>query len=124
MLHTIESHEFLEQDGELVLITDRLSDANGIDPIFLISAIDNSGYLRRGPGEVYALRGLDHAIVERLRLAKFLIVIEMDGGRVAHSYDAPAGPLEYDEDAWAVTKALTVIWCHVARYWVSTLRSL
>jgi hypothetical protein len=96
-------------------MTDRLGDQTDFDPVFLVSVIDNVGYLRRGSGEVYEFRGIDPDVVKRLRGAEFLIVIEMDGDRVALAYDAPAGPLEYDQNDWAITKALTIFWRRLSR---------
>jgi hypothetical protein len=116
-VQTINDYEFIEQDGELVLMTDLLGESTCLDPVFLISAVNNVGYLRRKPGQGWEIRNIDPSVVSRLRGAALVIVIEMDGDRVALAYDAPIGPLEYDEDDWAVTKALTVFWHKLARYW-------
>lgn len=117
MLHTIQTYEFLREDGEFALMTERLADHPSSDPVLLVSAIDNRAYLRRGPDDIYEVPDIDPAIVVCLRRQEYVVVVEMEGDRAAHSYDAPVGALEYDPDASAVTKALTVFSGRLARCW-------
>ena len=123
MLHIVNSYEFLDVGGELGLMTDRLTRRPISDPVLLVSAVKNTAYLHRASHEVYAFADIEPAVMRRLRRQEYVIVAEIDGDHVARSYDAPAGPLEYDEDAWLITKALSIVWHRFARLWTGAIQS-
>ena len=116
MLQVIRSFEFTDWNGPITLMTEGPGDATDLDPVFLISAVENVGYLRRAPGEVYAFRGIDAKFVRRLLDAESLTVMETVRGRIALIYDADVGPLEYDRRASAAWKTLAVLWHKFTRY--------
>lgn len=116
MSQAIERFEFIEVGGELTLWIDQPGDPEGLDPVFLISVLDNVGYLRRKPGQVCRFRDIDPKFVERLRETESLTVMEKTEGRIDLIYTADVELYEYDRDTSVVRKALTLFWHKLLRW--------
>jgi hypothetical protein len=115
-MRTINHYEFIEDRGELVLMTDRLAGHPCHEPVLLVSAVDNTAYLRRAPADGYKFCGIDAVVMRRLRRQVFVTVIEQET-YARYSYDAQRAPLEFNEDDSVVTKTLSVAWHRFALYW-------
>jgi hypothetical protein len=98
-MKTIVEHEIIRTpEGDIALMCDVLSFDAGQEPVVLVSREEDKAYFHRGPGDVYEIPGINPAIIGEARKAEYIIVLEMLGEKVIHSYDAPAGILEDDED--------------------------
>lgn len=94
-MQTILNHEFLrDNDGELALLLDVISPAPPEEPVFLISRDDNTGYLRRSPGDVQKIPGISPTVINDVRHAEYIVFLEFRGADVVHSYDVPTALLE------------------------------
>ena len=98
-MKTIASHEILRNnDGDLALMFDMLSFEAGKEPVVLVSRDEDKAFLRRAPNDFYEITGIHPDILSEARKAEYIAIVEMLGDKVIHSYDAPAGILEDDED--------------------------
>jgi hypothetical protein len=98
-MKTITEHEILKTpEGELALMLDMLSMEAGKEPVVLVSREEDKAYLRRAPGDVYEIPGINPEIINDARKAEYIVVLEMLGEKVIHSYDAPAGILEEEDE--------------------------
>jgi hypothetical protein len=97
-MHTITEHEFIKNaQGQLALLVDALSPQTAADPVLLVSGEDNMAYLQRGKNDVHEITGIDPDVIELVRKANNVLVIEMKDKNVLHSYDALTGILEGDD---------------------------
>ena len=94
-MQTILDHEFLRgKSGELALLLDVISPEAPQDPVFLVSRADNTGYLRRSPGDVREIPGISPKVIHHVRNAEYIVFLEFSGADVIHSYDVPTALLE------------------------------
>ena len=85
----IIEHEFLVDDqGNLVLLIDSLSSEEPVNPVFLVSPTEETGFLRRHfeSKDFHQVMGISPDVIQRLREADDIVIIELDGKTVAHSY--------------------------------------
>ena len=90
-MNTISEHEFIvNQNGELVLLLNTLSDQTPEESVFLVSTTENIGYLKRDSAveEIHQIIGISPTIIDRVRGAQEIMVIEMTDETMVHTYAA------------------------------------
>jgi hypothetical protein len=87
-MRIVYSFDFFDEQGELVLKTGRLASHPCHQPLFLVSAVDKTAYLRRTPSDTYEFLNINGAEIQRLRCQPSLLVIE-EGPDSQYTYRAP-----------------------------------
>jgi len=94
-MHTIIEHEFLKrQDGQIALLLDVISFDEAVEPVLLVSKNEDKAYLRRSKGDVHAIVQINPGILGDIRKTDNVVVLELVGGKVQHSYAVPTAILE------------------------------
>ena len=97
-MNTIHAHQFIRDDeGNLTLLLDVISFDEAEDPLFMVSTKGNMAYLRRGPGQVHRIADISQDVIKSVREASSIVVMELVGENVTHSYLALSDTI--DEDA-------------------------
>jgi hypothetical protein len=98
-MHVVAEHEFIKNEqGELALLLDVLSFEPAVEPVLLVSLEENIAYLRRSEGDVHEITSINPDVIDLVRSANNVMVVEMTGKKVTHSYDALTGILEDDDE--------------------------
>jgi hypothetical protein len=98
-MNSVAEHEFIKnKNGELALLLDVLSFEDAVDPVLLVSREENSAYLYRGPNDIHKIEGINPDIINEVRAVQNVLVVELTGKNVTHSYDALTGIFEEDDE--------------------------
>lgn len=96
-MNIITTHEFLEKGGQLVLLLNVVSFEQAVEPVLLVSKNTNTAYLRRAPDDIHEILDVNINIIDAVRKAKVVDVVELMGKKVTHSYEAPTAILDDNE---------------------------
>ena len=98
-MRVITDHEFMKdkKTQALTLLVDIIDFEEANDPVFLVSNQDDKAYLRRSPGNVLELIGINPEIVADVRKAENIVILELLGEKITHTYSVPTAILEDDE---------------------------
>ena len=98
-MRTISDHGFLRSpEGVLSLVLDVISFDEANEPVLLVSRDENTAYLRRSEGDVHEIGNINQEIIGDVRAAKVIVVLEILGNDVTHTYGVPTAILEDTDD--------------------------
>ena len=98
-MRNITEHQFLRNEqGKLTLLLDVVSFEEAEEPVFFVSKNENKAYLRRAPGDVHQIVGIHADIIEDVRKTDSVVILELLGEAVSHSYLVQSSVIDENDD--------------------------